>query len=321
MINTRYSMRPGLRLAAVVLTSLISSTAWSHAAHNEDRRASIDPLPNALKGVTVQLVETLGAQLVIDNKTAKPLVILANDGKPFLRVSSAGVDANVRHQTWLDSYLPGGLPHRKTIDGEGDKADWRMVRKTSHWGWFDERLKVENAKGDSWRIPVRYGDVDAVISGKFVAALANGLWQSSWQSAPKLPKGVSILLIPGQPFGLMLSNSSRQTVEVLDDQKQPFLRLNAKGTFANTHSALWQKTAVQSSLRQAQAQAWQKISATPRYTWVEPRTLPAAGASTKAVQRWNITLLIDGKATVLNGQSRWVKAPKRDTAPTTTQYQ
>jgi hypothetical protein len=39
------------------------------------------------------------------------------------------------------------------------------------------------------------------------------------------------------------------------------------------------------------------------------------------MQRWSITLLIDGKATVLNGQSRWVKAPKRDTEPTTTQYQ
>jgi hypothetical protein len=321
MINTRYSMRPGLRLAAVVLTSLFCTHAVAHGAHGGDRRATLDPLPVALKGVTVQLAETLGTQLIVDNKTSTPLVVLADDGKPFLRIKGSGVEANVRHQTWLDTYLPGGLPHREVVAGEGDKPDWRFARKTSHWGWFDGRLKAAEAKGDTWRIPVRYGNTDAAITGKFVDALANGLWQANWQRAPKLPKGVTVLLIPGQPFGLMLSNKTKQTVEVLDAQKQPFLRLNAKGTFANTHSALWQETAAQPSLRQEQAQAWQKISNTPRYTWVEPRTLPAAGASTKAVQRWNITLLIDGKATVLNGQSRWVKAPKRETAPTTTQYQ
>ncbi|MEO7825357.1 MAG: hypothetical protein ABIR53_08125 [Paraperlucidibaca sp.] len=313
--------RSGSLLAVVVFTSLCSLNAWSHSAHGEDRRASLDALPSALQGVTVQLVDTLGAQLVVDNKTTKPLVILASDGQPFLRISSIGVDANVRHQTWLDSYLPGGLPHRETVAGEGNTPDWRMVRKASHWGWFDERLKVEQAEGESWRIPVRYGDVDTAITGKFVAALANGLWQANWQSAPKLPKGISVLLIPGQPFGLMLSNKTQQTVEVLDDQKQAFLRINRKGTFANTHSALWQKTAVQSSLRQAQTQAWQKVSDSPRYTWVEPRTLPAADASTKTLQRWSITLLIDGKPTTLAGKSRWVKAPKRNTAPTTTQYQ
>jgi hypothetical protein len=313
--------RSGSRLAVVVFTSLCSLNAWSHSAHGEDRRASLDALPSALQGVTVQLVDTLGAQLVVDNKTTKPLVILASDGQPFLRISSIGVEANVRHQEWLDSYLPGGLPHREIVAGEGNKPDWRMVRKTSHWGWFDERLKVEGAEAKSWRIPVRYGDVDTAITGKFVAALATGLWQSSWHRPPKLPKGISILLIPGQPFGLMLSNKSQHTVEVLDRQQQAFLRINSKGTFANTHNTLWQKTAVQSALRQAHKQAWQKVSDSPLYTWVEPRTLPAADASTTTLQRWNITLLIDGKPTALAGQSRWVKAPKRDTPPTTTQYQ
>lgn len=313
--------RPGLRLAVVVLTGFFSIQAWSHGAHNEDRRAAIDPLPKVLNGLTVQLADTLGAQLVIDNPTSKPLVILANDGKPFLRISKAGAEANVRHQTWLDSYLPGGLPHREPVAGEGDKPDWRFVRKASHWGWFDERLKAEIAEGDSWRIPVRYGDTETAITGTFVAALANGLWQANWHSAPKLPKGITALLIPGQPFGLMLSNKTTQTVEVLDDQKQPFLRLNAEGTFANTHSALWRETAATPSLRQMQAQAWQKVSDSPRYTWVEPRTLPAANASTKKVQRWNITLKIDGKPTILAGSSHWVKAAKRDITPSTTQYQ
>lgn len=309
------SAQPDLRLAAIVLLSLFCHHAWGHAAHGGERRATLDPLPASLHGITVQLAETLGTQLVVDNKTSTPLIVMAEDGKPFLRIQANRVEANVRHQTWLDSYYPGGLPHREVIDEAGDQPIWRVARSTSHWGWFDARLKPDAAKSDTWRIPVRFGKTEAVISGKFVSAIANGLWQASWQQAPKLPTGISVMLIPGQPFGVMLTNKTNKTVEVLDEQQRPFLRLSTKGTFANTHSRLWQETAVQLALRQEQAQAWQKISDAPRFTWVEPRTLPETGTSLNHAKKWTITLLIDGKTTTLMGVSRWVKAAKRELSP------
>lgn len=278
-------------------------------AHAGEDSASptLTALPPALGGMQVQLTKTLAAQLLVANPTTKTLVILGQDGQPFLRLGPQGTEANTRHPDWLKTYLPGGLPGRKPDAGSGEQ--WKLVKRSPNWGWFDPRLQPEgHAPGQSWRIPVLVDGRPSEIKGRFQAAQQSGYWQARWKQLPALPTGVSLLLIPGQPYGLMLSNKSSQAVTVLGRQGEPFIRVSPDGTEAYLASPLWQETAAQQALRQplpGQATSpWLKISNAQRYTWVEPRT--RGGQAQKQPLAWQIRLQVGSQTLVADGVSRWV---------------
>lgn len=292
----------GFRLGMLCMLSL---PALAHVNHGGGFRPVLDPLPNALAEVSVQLTDTLAPQLLVENRGAEVVTILGQDGKPFLRIGPQGVEANTRHAEWLKTYLPGGLPGRKPE--AGDTPLWKTVKASRSWGWFDSRLKPANVTEDSlWRIPVLIGSRPSEIRGRFKPALQAGYWQADWRSKPVLPDGIQIVLIPGQPYGMMLSNRSTSVVTVLDRQGQPFIRLSKAGTEANLNSSQWRETATQQGLRQistANSSGWQMISTSPRYTWVEPRT--RSNANTKKAFTWQIQLRIDTRLVTLTGESRW----------------
>ncbi len=282
---------------------------FAHADHEAEFLPQLLPLPAAMTGIKVQIAHTLAPQLLISNSTDKTLTILANDGQPFIRFSSKGAEANVRHQTWFDTYLPGGLPTRKPEPGTG--ADWRIVSDKGTWGWFDLRLRPEKIQANSrWSIPVLVNGKASQIEGKFVPALRKGAWQASWDSPPKLPQGVSLQLVPGQPFGIMLSSTLKTDVIVQDREHQPFLRIGPKMTHAHTGSQLWRETTTQQGLlnaAQGTKPSWQLVGGGGLYTWLEPRTQPSDLSNPK-VHAWHINLVIDNKHYRVDGSSRWTAA-------------
>ncbi len=271
----------------------------------------LSPLPPTLAGVQVQLTETLAPQLLVENPTDKTLIILGQDGQPFLRLGPQGAEANTRHPDWLKTYLPGGLPGRKPETGSIPL--WKSLKRNPAWGWFDARLQPAGHKaGQSWRIPVLLDGKASEIKGSFQPTLQSGYWQASWTRLPALPAGVNLMLIPGQPYGLMLSNSSAQAVTVMGRQGEPFIRVSAQGTEAYLASPLWQETAAQQGLRSQglrsdkgqQASPWLKLNSAQRHTWIEPRTRGRSG-QTKPL-RWEIRLQIGTQSLVAEGVSRWV---------------
>lgn len=294
-------------LAPVVL--LTAQLGFAHADHEPDFLPQLLPLPEAMAGIKVQLAHTLAPQLLISNQTTKTLTILAQDQKPFLRFSPKGAEANVRHQAWFDSYLPGGLPTRKPEPGTG--ADWRVVSNKGTWGWFDVRLRPEKVSANSrWSVPVLVDGKATRIEGKFVPALQKGAWQASWDKPPALPEGVSLQLVPGQPFGIMLISRLKTDVVVQDRAHQPFLRVGPKQTHAHTGSSLWRETTTQMGLLDAAQGAkpgWQIIGGGGRYTWLEPRTQPTDKTSKKP-HHWHINLVINNKMYRVDGTSRWSAA-------------
>ncbi|MDP1541105.1 MAG: hypothetical protein Q8L72_10715 [Moraxellaceae bacterium] len=294
-------------LAPVLL--LTAQLSFAHADHEPEFLPQLLPLPEAMAGIKVQLVHTLAPQLLISNQTTKTLAVLAQDNKPFIRFGSKGAEANVRHQTWFDTYLPGGLPTRKPEAGVG--ADWRVVSEKNTWGWFDLRLRPEKVTANSrWAIPVLVNGKPTQIEGKFVPALQKGAWQASWDKPPALPEGVRLQLVPGQPFGIMLASTLKTDVIVQDRDHHPFLRVGPKQTHAHTGSQLWRETTTQLGLLDAAQGAkpsWQLISGGGRYTWLEPRTQPTDMTSRKPYQ-WHINLVIDNKMYRVDGTSRWSAA-------------
>lgn len=295
-----------LRLAGLLLALTGANAAVAHDSHSGGVRPTLSALPPTLAGVQVQLTETLAPQLLVENQTGKTLIILGQDGQPLLRLSPAGSEANTRHPEWLKTYLPGGLPGRKPETGTSPL--WKMVKKSPNWGWFDTRLQPAGRKaGQTWQIPVVLDGKAAEIKGSFQDSIQAGYWQASWTYLPKLPDGVSLMLIPGQPYGLMLSNNSAQAVTVLGRQGEPFIRVSAQGTEAYLASPLWQETAAQQGLRSRQGQhsePWVKLNSTQRHTWVEPRTRGRNGQTQP--QHWEIRLQAGTQQLVAKGVSRWV---------------
>lgn len=283
-----------------------SMSAHAHVNHADSVSPTLGDLPPLLAGMQVQLQETLAPQLLVANPTNQTLIILGQDGQPFLRLSPRGTEANTRHPDWLKTYLPGGLPGRKPETG--DAPLWKLVKKSPHWGWFDPRLKATEQKaGDRWRIPVLLDGKPSEITGNFKTSLHKGYWQASWTSLPALPPGVSLMLIPGQPYGMMLSNNSPQPVTIFGRDNEPFIRISAKGTEAHLGSSLWQETAAQQGLRAEPSNPkspWVMLSEAQRYTWIEPRTRGASG-QTKPLH-WQVSLQVGSDRVLAKGISRWV---------------
>lgn len=282
-------------------------TSWAHADHQADWRPILDPVPAGLTGVQVTLSQTLAPQLLLRHTGTTPLEVLAEDGQPFLRISARGTEANVRHAAWFDTYLPGGLPQRQPEPGEGPL--WRWVSGQPTWGWFDRRLAPEAPSAQTrWTLSVRRAGKTYALSGRFVPALTGGFWQARWRSTPQLPDGVTIQLIPGQPFGVMVSTRGPR-VEVRDRADQPFLEVTPQAVRAHTGSALWRETTTQIGLLEAATgrSGWQTIAGGGRTTWIEPRTVPDRPELTQARHRWSLTLKINDQVIPLQGESTWVK--------------
>lgn len=286
----------------------VSGALFAHAGHEPDWRPQLLPLDApALQGMRVDLVHTLAPQLVVHNPTNRQLEVLAADGQPFLRLGPRGVEANVRHPTWFDTYLPGGLPTRQPEPGTG--PDWRQVNLQPTWGWFDERLRPALIRAETrWQVALRVDGQPVSLRGRFVPSLAPGLWQARWRQAPALPAGVAVSLVPGQPHGVMVSTRG-PTVLVQDRDHQPFLRISPRLSEAHTGSRLWQETTTQPGLLPAgtAAAGWRTIGGGGRHVWVEPRTQPSTDQ--RGTHHWHINLLVDDQPVRLEGLSEWSPRP------------
>jgi hypothetical protein len=107
---------------------------------------------------------------------------------------------------------------------------------------------------------------------------------------------------------LVLENPTTRTVEVLDADGVPFVRVGPRGVEANLGAAAW------SGASGTGATHWRVIGSAPSYGWFEPRVdaarvalppvLPARGAPID-VGAWSVPLRVDGVAVALRGRFRY----------------
>lgn len=309
-------------------------------AHQSDSRivTSVESVTQALPaGVVVEARAGISAQLVAANPTSTPLEVLARGGEPFLRISSAGVLANLASPDFYETSNPNGstagVPER--VEREKGQAAPRFVQisRSSSWGWYDHRLhpRTYQAPGDATRaavlarfaIPLRYGGTTVTAEGTVTFRPLLGAFQLG---AEQVPAGLSADVLQGRLPGLLLRVEPGRSVTVAGRDGEPFLRFGPGGSEVNTAS----RTYVED--KQARGQPvpppggpprWEPVAASS-YSWLDERLRYPDDAPPEAalraqrpteLSRWAVPVTVDGVPATIAGAVRWVPLAAQGDAP------
>ena len=309
-----------------------AGAALAHGGALNDVYARRGPLPGLLKGVRVQVRQSLAPEVLVATGNGKTVTVLDRDGRAFLRIGPRGVFADRDAPAWFRSRTPlRGVPLPPGVS-ESAAPHWVRISRGHAWGWFDPRVAtsrvhvpeaVEHAhhvsRVGSWSIPVRVGGTRSAIRGSFrYHPPPRGAFEeqltSPWDPAPGVRVSLSVARIPA----ISVRNTGDKVVTVIGASGQPFLRLSAHGVYANVASRSWRDSA-----RHADRVApvgggrhWVKVSTGGRYTWVEPRAgylraaaPTAAGTAPVPLRHWRIPIRIGNRQQTLRGVTYWQPLP------------
>jgi hypothetical protein len=341
-------------MVRVVLTlgALLALTVGSLPAdaHTGDGLANpvferIDP---EIPGLEVQIVYTANYQFLITNPTPTELVVMAETGEPFIRIGPDGAFGNFKSPAWYNSNVPDGLGPgqipKRAEPGANVEPAWSKVSRDPSWGWYDHRLhpveryvqkEVQASRVPvnmgPWSIPVRYGDKEAKIKGRFEFKPRLGTYEAVLRSTDKPAEGVTVAVVSAQVPALFLQNTSPQTVTVLGAEGEPFVRIGPK-VEVNLHSPSYvkmqqaiSKTAESAEgVGQVEADAqsppnWEHVQDSPQWRWLEFRAAAPPGDPPKelterqeatTVKTWKVPLLIGDNRTEITGITQFVPIAK-----------
>ncbi|MCU1594946.1 MAG: hypothetical protein JWO12_2338 [Frankiales bacterium] len=316
----------GLLLLALLLLPVLPAEA--HSYQDPALRTVFDGVQPAVlpPSVKVRVVPSVVDELVVANPTAKPLEVLGLGGEPFLKISSAGVLANLASPDWYATGTPEGgpVPPADVVRDKGKGAPrWALVSHESTWSEFDPRLHPRAAATPEmrkaakevvltvWRIPLRYGGTALAATGHVLFSPVRG---GLSVSVTKTPEGVVATPIQGELPGLFLRAPAGRSVEVEGRDGLPFLRFEGGTVQANTASLSWRDDQ-EAKKRAVVVRGWEEVGVGQTYTWLDPRLRFPADLPSDAVLRssipskvldWRVPVLLDGAGTEIAGVVTWV---------------
>jgi hypothetical protein len=320
-------------MTAVLALLVLGVAALPVAAHETDpsivaELLEITPAPPA--GLTIQVVTSVEAQLVVENTTGTELTVIATGGEPFLRIGPDGVLVNRSSPDWYRTNDPSGLaPVPERAQDPEAEPDWARVSREPSWGWFDHRLHdrpltladldVEEGRLYGWEIPMRYGDEDLRVIGQVARRPIRGAVTAALQGSGELAEGVSLALLPGPFPGLFLSSARDDEVLVRGPDGEPFLRLGPAGAHVNVRSPAWAQNASargqtpEAEVDPAAPPEWLEVATVPRFGWLEPRARPAEDPPAEVVEggravtlgRWEVPVEVGGDTVLARGVTTW----------------
>lgn len=329
--NLSLPPRGGLFFAFIIANLLWATTAHGHGGgSDEDQgsvRAVLDPLPPELSSLRVQLRTTLAPQLLVANPTDKPLTIEDETGRLFLRIGPENTEGDLGtaafHRT-NTLMAPGAIP----ADASSNPR-WAVVEATPNWGWFDLRLRTsaidiphqvvdagKPASVGQWSVPVRLGDTESAISGRFeyVPPVA-GIVQAQVVDVGVLKGQALVRAMPGSARpGLFLSYRGDSPLTLMGEQDEPFLRFSSQGVEANRHSPTWAMVAPAGAPsfvdnKGAAEVRWATVSSGRSYGWIEPRAayvgIVESPTRSGVVKRWQIPIRIGDSSSRIEGVTEW----------------
>lgn len=290
------------------------------AGHHDVLDRIVPPMP----GVTVQVLTTVGQEMVIANPTSTTLVVPAESGEAFLRIGPAGVQANISSPTWYRSNDPTGVAPMPAGADASAPPRWALVSTEASWGWFDPRLAgaAPSPTGiGGWVVPVRYGQQTVAISGHYEMRRSTGALIAKLVPLTAPAAGLLVGAVQGSVPGIFLSVSGPQTVVVLGQSGEPLLRVRHDGVEVNRASPTWSLTAAArgeapDGVVDANAPPrWRQLDRVGRISWLEPRAAYPPGEPPAGVQArrsatdlltWSVPLLVDSARSDLRGVTSWV---------------
>lgn len=314
-------MLPGRRCAAVLAVAALVLLPQAPArAHASDPQVVtvLDRVEPALpEGVVVQVAAGVAVQLVADNPTDRPLEVLGEGGRPFLRLSRRGVEGDVGSPDLATSGNPVGGGRRAA-----GPVRWTLLSRGTSWGWFDHRLHPADlgAPADrtraqelaGWSVALRYGGRPVTASGQVRFAPVRGTLQVTVDPPPP---GVQAQVLQGRLPGLFLSAAPGTSVTVLGADGEPFVELgpvSRVNTASRTH--VGDRQARGEAAGPAGGRTVYAPLTGPSHSWLDAR-LAADGAVPDAVvragrtatlRRWEVPVVVDGRPAALGGEVRWV---------------
>lgn len=301
-----------------VVLAMLPALVHSHGAPGAVIKARPDALPEVLSEVTVQVHVSVTAQIIVENDTEQVLAIEDANGRPFIRISNAGVYADKHAQAYYQVRAPttgDRVPKEITESNDTLPARWIKVNEGASWGWFDPRIDGDNlevpheiedaaqtARLSDWNIPVRYGDTETQISGGFFyEPLQIGRLVSRIVSGTQPTADVQIGIVQGPLPSLSVTNRGSDPVIVLDGDGHPRFRVG---------DGVYRSTASDNDNSQ-----WVRIGGGHRHSWIEPRAAysdrnpPAevirAGKPHK-LQDWRISILVGETQHQVRGEVYWL---------------
>jgi hypothetical protein len=221
----------------------------------------------------------LSPQLVLDNRTSRPLEVLDRRGRSMLRIRPQA------SYGWFDG-----------------RIDPERVRPP------EPDAEIPAVLGQ-WRVPARHDGRLIELRGHFVyEPRVPGVYVARLLSAREPAPGVRVALSDGARPTLRIENAGRQPVVVLGEQGEPFLLVTAAGVEANLASPTWQRLGRSRSAVAPRGAVvrWHRVSRVPRYTWQDARAgqPPAQGSA----HRWEIPVRVGGRALAIRGVTEWQPA-------------
>ncbi len=319
------------RLVAVAAAAAVVSIVCTHApasAHTGETanrqvvriRAVAPAWPT---GVVVQVRHSIADQLVAENKTDRPLEVLGDDGRAFLRIGPDGVDADVGSRDFAQTSSPFGTTEGPT-DNDG-AVRWVRVSAGHAWGWFDHRLHPADAQATQrsglsvpWMVPFRLGGDDVSVRGDVATLPRQGVYVATLSSTTKFKDRFAIVSGRVPAFSLAMGSP---TITVLGREGEPVVRAGTNVLEVNDASPTWALTRVS---RGESPNGLVGIDEPPRWravrdsvlTWLDDRAAlpeaPPADVSRRATTRWSIAIRADGPTVhALTGTIQWTPAVAR----------
>ena len=254
--------------------------AAAHARDASHVRVVFDGIEPPVDGVLVQVYDDaqLAPQLVLDNRTSRPLEILDRGGRSML---SSRPQASYG---WFAGRIdPARLrPAAQDPPAPGVVGEWRVPARLG-----GRRIEL--------RGHFRY---DPPAAGAFVARLTSGR---------ELAPGVQVTLSSGERPALLIENAGDAAVLVLGHHGEPFLLVSAAGVEANLASPTWHELGRGETAAPRGARVrWQRVSRVPRYSWLDARIgRPAPGDTARA---WEVPVRVGGRSAAIQGVTEWQPA-------------
>ena len=266
-------------------------------------------------GVVVQVVASIVPQFVARNPTTTVLEVVGESGRPFLRISRAGVLADVGARDWMASNSPAGAT--SAADGP---VRWVRVERGDSWGWFDHRLHpagltvegTEQRTLADWGVELRYGAAEHDVRGRIEQRPVLGTFVVE---ADPAPAGLTVQPLQGRLPGLFLTIGTDE-VTVLGTDDRPFLIFRGGAVLADPTSPSWSADQqARGSLRPGRGPGLVQLAAGRSHAWLDPRLsypelLPPEAvldaAEPAVVHRWEVPLRVGGEPAALTGVVRWV---------------
>lgn len=324
-----------LTTAVLLAGAIAAGPQGTAAAHSADPRVVtvIDSVVPALPaGVVVQAQAGVATQLVVANPTATPLAVVARGGEDFLRISSAGVEANLESPEFYETSNPVGsasaTPPRVREGGGKGPARFVRIGTSSSWGWYDHRLHpvqvgapantAQAARIADFTVPMRYGSTAVEVRGHVEFRPLKGAFDVTADLAPDALAGVTVQVLQSSKLpGLFLTNGDTREFTVLGRDGEPFARFGPRGLEVNAVS----RTRVEDQL--ARGAAAGPPAAEPRFellggtrlSWLDARlrwkdAAPPEQALRRdeptVLGRWEVPVEVDGTLVALTGEIRWV---------------